>query len=171
MGVTRFDDAPENRLISSLIDSRQTARERKGSVQRVSGGNLAFLVSETEDLFDWSGLLDGPGGVPTYGQARFVITLTSSTGGVPLVDVAVVVYYSPDGITWEEYTYERGESDQYGGVSPEMFRALDVAPGADNGPGEVRYALQLFGKENTHAAFKLQVAGIDAVSINVTRIA
>lgn len=171
MGVTRVDDLPERGLVKSVIEEREIARERKGSAQRVSGANLAYLMSESTLTYDWSGLLDGVVGTPTYGQARFVVTLTSTTTIVPLVDVAAVVYYSSDGVTWEEYAYERGLNDQYNGVAPEMRRTIDVLPGIENGPGEAKYALQLFGKQNARAAFKLQVVGIDMVAISVTRIA
>ncbi|TFC63704.1 hypothetical protein E3O62_02435 [Cryobacterium sp. TMT2-15-1] len=171
MGVTQLDNLPENQLVRTIVDARQTARELKGSNQLVSGANLAFFVSQSASTYDWSGLLDGLAGIPTYGQARFVITLTSPIAVVPLVDVAVVAYYSADGVTWGEYTYRRGLNDQYNGIAPELRRSLEVLPGIENGPGEAKFMLQLFGKQNSRVAFKLQVTGTDEVSITVTRVA
>lgn len=171
MGTTRIDDLPDRRLIQAVSEARQVAKERKGSPQRVSGANLAFITSSSASAYDWSGRLDGPVGTPSYGQARFIITLSSARATVPMIDVSATVFYSTDGVTFTVYPYERGLSDTYTATTPEIWRTLTVLPGIENGPGEVKYALQLFGQIDTRAAFKIQVAGIDEVTIAVTRTA
>lgn len=170
MNGSRLNDLPENRLVQSLLDARQTAKELKGSTQQVSGSNIAYLVSETEDTHDWSGLLNGSVPSPAYGRARFEITLTSSRAAVPMTDLAVVVFTSSDGVTWSEYTFLRGIQETYDMTGLEIWRTLEVLPGFTYGPGEVKYSLDLYGRKDTRVAFKLQAVGIDEVSINVVRI-
>lgn len=171
MNGSRLNDLPENRLVQSLLDARQTAKELKGSKQKVSGSNIAYLVSETASTHDWSGLLNGSVPSPAYGRARFEITLTSSRAAVPMTDLAVVVFTSSDGgVNWTEYTFLRGIQETYDMTGLEIWRTLDVLPGFTYGDGEVKYSLDLFGRKDTRVAFKLQAVGIDEVSINVVRI-
>lgn len=170
MGITRINDLPEQAVVQTIIDARQTNRELKGSPQIVSGANLAYLVSENPGTHDWQGQLNGSVPTLTYGRARFVITLTSSRAAVPMSDLALTVYYSTDGITFTEYTLRQGMIDTYTASGPEIWRELYVRPGFEYGPGEVQYSLDLFGKLDSHVAYKLQVVGMDEVTISVARV-
>lgn len=169
MGVTRVDDLAENRVVSAVRQARQASAELKGSVQRVSGANIAFVTSQSDNQYDWIGRIDGAFS-PFYGRARFVITLTSSRAVVPMVDVALTLYYSADGVTYNEYTFAQGLSDNFTGTSPEIDRTLNLLPGFVNAEGEVRYNFFLIGDLNARVAFKVQVVGIDEVDIAITRV-
>lgn len=170
MGVTRFDDLPENRLQRELINARQVTREIKGSPQRVSGANLAFFVSESTSTYDWSGRLDTLA-FSGLGYANLRVTLTSKTAKVPLTDLAVILYYSNDGVTWIEYPYAQGMADSYNGVNPQILRHIEVLQGADVAPFTSEFAITLYGQYNIRAAVKLQAVGSDEVTIAVARVA
>lgn len=166
--MTRIRDLPENRATRRLKDARQTARELKGSAQRVGGANLAYLVSENAGQFDWSGTINNSVN-PAYGLLTFDVTLKASRALVPLVDVAMTVFYSANGTTWEEYPFSRGIREMYSGTGPEIWADVALVPGASNAPGEVKYAVQLYGRLNSRVGFKLQAAGTDEVEITVAR--
>lgn len=170
MGVTRYGDLPENVAVRRLQDARQVSRERKGSNQRTGGSNIAFFVSASDDTYDWIGLVDGPTGNPDYGLAQFVVTLTASVAIVPLIDVALVVYYSPDGITYTEYTEEDSSSDAWNMTAPEMGFGIEPLTGVTNPAHELQFRAGLNARMNTRAAFKLQAVGSDEVEISVTRV-
>lgn len=171
MGITRIDDLPERSVQRSLLDARQAQRELKGSDQFVSGANLAYRTSVTASQFDWVGQLDGSSGSPGYGQARLLITLTAKNAKVPLVDLEVLVYFSTDGVNYNEYSYRQGIVDTYANTNPQIWRTLSVLPGVENGPGESRWQLQLFGQLNARVAVKLQAVGTDDVTFAVARVA
>jgi hypothetical protein len=170
MGVTRLNDLPENKAVRAIISARQASQELKGSPQRVSGANIAFFATENPTTHDWVGQLTGAVPSPAFGRARFEISLTSTRAAVPMTDLAMTLFYAPDGVTWEEYTYQRGVIETYTGTGVEIWRTLFLLPGFDYGPGEVKYSLDLYGKINTHIALKFQAIGIDDVSIVVTRV-
>lgn len=170
MGVTRIDGLPERRVVTTIADARQVSRERKGSSVKVTGANLAYITSQTGSTYDWSGPLDGAAGSPTYRQARFTITLTSSKAEVPLVDLAATLYYSPTGSGYTEYPVRQYYLDTYTGTGgPELWRQLRVNPGVENGPGESRWTFHVFGKVGSFIAFKLQAVGTDELTISITR--
>ena len=171
MNGSRINDLPENGLVQSLVDARQTAKELKGSGQRVSGANIAYITTENPVTHDWSGQLNGSVPSPAYGRARFEISLTSSRAVVPMTDLAMTLFTSSDGgASWKEYTILQGIQETYGMSGVEIWRTLEVLPGFTYGPGEVKYSLDLYGRKGTRVAFKLQAVGIDEVRINVTRI-
>lgn len=99
MGVTRFDDLPENRVPVALRDARQTAAERKAG-QFVGGSSiryfrtdlpsaLAFQLTATHPQFTSSGI------------AKLQITLTSDIAAAFLASLVVEVDTSTDGgSTW-----------------------------------------------------------------------
>lgn len=169
MGVTRLDYLPENRVREALLESRRVSSERKGSPQRVSGSNLAYHVNETANTFDWSGRLEKATGSGT-GYEKFYITLVSETAVVPLVGVAITLFYSTDGVTWQEYTYQRGQQEAFTGVNPQIVRFLEPLQGADVVEKTSVYFLSLYGQANARVAFKVQAPGVDVVTIGVTRL-
>ena len=171
MGVSCVNDLPEKRIQRVLQEARQVGRERKGSKQRTGGASLAFRLSEHSSEFAWSGLVNGATANPTYGLAQFIVTLTSDVSDVPLVDLALELFYSTDGTNWSRYTRQQSSSDLMSFTAPEMRWAVNVLPGAENGPGESRWFVAIDARTNTRAAFKIQAIGIDNVSIGVQRIA
>ncbi|TFD14175.1 hypothetical protein E3T26_08610 [Cryobacterium sp. TMT1-21] len=161
---------PENKLTRAVIDARQVARERKGSAQRVSGSNLAFITSESSSTFDWSGRLDTLA-FSGLGYAGLSITLTSQTAVVPMTDIAITLYTSTNGVNWTEYSYGKGIADSYNGVSPQMTRAISVLQGAEVAEYTSLYSLVLYGDYNARAAFKVQAVGSDSLAISIARTA
>lgn len=170
MGGSRLNDLPENGLIRVLVDARRTSSERKGSAQQVGGANLAYFGSESAGTFDWSGRVDSVLN-PGFSQARFVITLTAKTAVVPLADLALELFYSPDGTNWEPYGYDRTLSDMFPATPPSMWQTFRTMPAVANAPHEVKFSFQLVGDHNTRMAFKCQAFSTDEVTIHVERIA
>lgn len=171
MGVTRYDDLPENRMVRSLQDARQVSRERKGSNQRTGGSNIAFFVSSSANTYDWSGAVNGTSGSTDYGFNQFVVTLTSETAIVPLVDLAATFYYAADGVNFIEYTQEHSSSDSWNFVAPEIHFGLEPLAGTSNATHELKFRVWISARINTVVAFKLQVVGSDEVTIAIARIA
>ena len=170
MGVTNFDNLIQNLPVTKLVDAQQISKERK-SAQRIAGASLRYFTSETADTFDWSGQLTKPTGSVDFGYETFEVLLTSETVSVPLVDAALKMFASENsGATWDEYTYADSASESR---SPFVGHAMSFdiirSPGATNGPGESRWFVSVVGFINHYAAFKIQVAGMDEVTISVTR--
>lgn len=139
-------------------------------MQRVSGANLAFIVSESDGSFDASGTLTAsPNGGLYWGRWR--INLQADTAIVPLVDVAITLYYSPDGVNWEEYTSKRGlEENNVTFINPAIWRTLAPMPGFENKPQEVNYSFQLVAWTAARVRFKVQAVGTDDVTIAIERL-
>lgn len=165
-----MENLVETKALNLIRDTRQQAKERKGSAQRIGGASSTYVLSESSGQFDWSGLVNGPSGNPTYGINQFIITLTSSTAENPLVDLSLVGYYASSGSNWVEYTYERSEDDAWSFTAPELNFIFEELPGLANEPFKVRYRAAIVGRVNTSAAFKLQAVGTDAVTIEVARV-
>lgn len=170
MGVSRINQLPERALIATLTEAREASRELKGSAQRVSGANLAYFVSSSPSTYDWVGRLDNALSLSGRGQARFVITLNSSTAVVPMTDVAVTVFYSTDGVNYAEYGYARGIAESYNAIAPEITRRLEALHGAEVPPGTAKFSFLLYGQYNAHVAFKVEAVGTDEVTIDVVRV-
>lgn len=170
MGITRLEALPEHQLRAAIAAAKQADKERKGAPQHVSGANLTYFVTETQAEFDWSGRLSKRTG-SGFGYEEFFITLTSGTQVVPLADVALTLFYSTDGVSWEEYTYARGITENFSGTNPQISRFLEPLQGAEVPPRTSAYFLSIYGQPDARVALKFQALGTDELTISVARIA
>ena len=169
MGVTNYDNLPQNLARTSMAETRQVMRERKAA-QRVAGANLRYFTSQSASDFDWTGQLTGAAGDPSMGICIFNVLLVSETSRVPLVDLAVDVYVSTDGgATWNPYSRRQSQIDGWAQSGPQLSYYLVENPGVLNGANESWWNFWMLGVKNTWVAFKLQATGIDKVAISLTR--
>jgi hypothetical protein len=163
MGVTNFDNLPQNIAQTRLIEARQIANERKGSAQRVAGSNLRYFRTNNSGTYAWTGLLDKPSAAASStGITYFTITLTSATAPTFLSDLVLEPFTSPDGVTWTAYVPTTGPF----GYQGYLLRAEDAASVT---PYESKYFVSMSGTLNDHRAFKLQALSTDEVAISVVR--
>lgn len=158
MGVTNFDNLPQNIAQTRLNEARQVLNERKGSAQRVAGSNVRFFRIENEGDYAWSGQASTVSPQDAArGGAFFVVTLTSQVAPVFLSDLVVELFKSTDsGVTYLPVT-----------DGSATYRVEPIAPIAIT-PYESAYFVSLGAVLNTYLAFKLQALATDDVSIDVT---
>lgn len=90
MGVTNFDNLPQNIVASRLNDARQLLAEQKGSFQPVSGNNIRYYRVTTS----WSAFK------LTADPIIVDAVLTSDFVTTPLADLVAELETSTDGVTW-----------------------------------------------------------------------
>ena len=169
MSVGRLNEMPERALERSLADASRLGRELKGSDQIIGSASLSFTVSETANQFDWQGILSKRTG-SGFGYEEFIITLTSAIAEIPLVETGVKLFYSPNGTTWQEYSMERGLSEGYTGVNPQISRWLEPLQGLETEPYKATYFMSVYGQPDARVGLKVQANGTDELDINVVRV-
>lgn len=130
MGVTNFDNLPQNIVTSRLRESQQVLREQKGSTQVTSGNNLRYYTVDSPGQFAWSRRLPTSDVFWTYDE-EFEITLTAKAQEYPLTDLAATVYTSNDGSSWFEapaLTDFADPNDKLIGYQVTEMRGVLVAP-------------------------------------------
>ena len=165
MGVTNFDNLPQNLPQTMLGEARQVARERKGSSQRVAGANLRYFRVDNTGEFVWSGRVDTQSvQSSSTGFAFFIITLTSSVAPVFLARVVAEYFESNDsGATWTAVVLVG---------SPFTRPPMTVRPlvGIEVEPYESKWLVSIIDDYNDYRAFKIQALATDLVSIGVERV-
>jgi hypothetical protein len=162
MGVTNYDNLRENKLETTLRESRQVRLERKGSSQRVAGANLRYFRTDNTGEFAWTGQADlqSPQS-PSTGGAFFTVTLEAETTPIFLHDLVVELYTSSDsGSTWDPVAI----------TSTTHTYTLQPAAEIIITPHEAAYLLSLAAPLDTYMAFKLQALTTAPVTIAVERI-
>lgn len=161
MGVTRFDDLPQNRPVTIMREARQVLDELKGSSQRTAGASLMYHRTNGAEPYAWTGQLSTASpGAPSIGNAFFDIVLTAANADVFLNDLVLELYRSTD------------SGATYNPVDPTTANmSFFLRPAAPIGitPYQTRWLLSISGPINTYAAFALQALTTDTVTISVTR--
>lgn len=165
MGVTNYDNLPENVVESRLREAQQAMRELKGTSQSFGDDSLYYHRRSNVGEFAWSGRVDSPAPQPGSGGAFFEATVYSPNVEVALSDLVLEVFVSSDGITWTPYT----TLDSFNTVSPNLNYYCDRKPASNNVPNEASWIIGLIANLNARAAFKLQALSTDDVSISVVR--
>lgn len=167
MGVTNYDNLPEQAVETTMRRIAQTAKERKGK-QRTGGASSRFFTSENPGQFDWSGKLSTPDPQsPTFGIKQFLVTLTAERVNFLQDDLVKEVYVSSDsGATWKRHTYK----DATKLVPPYAFYGASRYPTTVNDLHISKWLLSFDGPLNTWVAFKLQVIADDRVSISMVAL-
>lgn len=153
MGVTNFDNLPQNIVTTVLRDARQQLREQKGSLQRTTGNNLRYYVYDSGSDMVWQGNVTG---YPTWIQPSFDLIVTAKNADTFLADVAVEMYGSPNGgQSWTLYEYPEG---------------ILVSPGSSGVfvPKQQIWRVDIYA--TGYRGFKFQVLATDEVSVSVVRI-
>ncbi|NQD39959.1 hypothetical protein [Glutamicibacter halophytocola] len=153
MGVTNFDNLPQNAVATTLREARQQAREQKGSLQQTTGNNLRYFIYESGPGMVWQGDVTG---YPTFIQPSFDLTITAKHADTFLAEVCVELYGSSDGgATWTPYEYPQGV----------------LASQANSGsfiPKQQKWRIDLYAIG--YRGFKFQVLATDEVSVAITRV-
>lgn len=92
MGVTNFDNLPQNLVAARLRLSKQETMEQKGSRQVLSGNNMVFHSYMNSVTFTKASDLSTP--------ATVEVNFASTEAETPLADLAALVELSDDGNTW-----------------------------------------------------------------------
>lgn len=166
MGVTNFDNLPQNIVQTRLREIRQVEREQKGSMQRTTGNNLRYFTIDSPGEFAWSGRLPSDSSSFSLKYEHFDIVLTSKTQVVPLADVAIILYTSSDGVNWVEaphYINYSNPSDR----SINYF--LTEMKGSATSDFKSRWTLTMGALESTWLAFKVQALATDEVAMSIVR--
>lgn len=164
MGVTNFDNLPQNHAATRIAEARQVQRELKGSPQRSAGANLRYHRITHETEFLWSGRVDGPYQQSfSTGQARLVITLTSMNAEAFLARLAIEYYGSSDsGTTWSKI-------DIVG--TPFNPPALQISPltGVLVEPYTAKWQIFIRDSVNVYRAIKVQALSTDIGVLSIVR--
>ncbi|MBV1778670.1 hypothetical protein KRR55_06030 [Paeniglutamicibacter sp. ABSL32-1] len=164
MGVTNFDNLPQNIVTSRLRDAQQIAREQKGSMQRTSGNNLRYHTVESPAPFAWSGKL--PSGTGPAVGLIFQITLASTTQEFQLADVAIEVFTSSNGVSWLEAPHQPNFSDPN---DPLITYSVEEMQSTGTPPNVLSWILILAAAPETWLAFKAQAFSTDEISMSIVR--
>lgn len=166
MGVTNFDNLPQNIVETRLREMRQVGREQKGSLQVTSGNNLRYFTVDNTGEFAWKGRLpSNPSQFSVYYE-HFDIELTAVNQLFPLTDIGVTLYTSSDGVSWHEAPHLIDFSDpndrnigyfihEMKGLETENYKSL--------------WSLTIGARESTWLAIKVQALTTDEVSMSIVR--
>lgn len=95
MGVTSFDNLPQNIVTTRVRDGKQELMEQKGSLQVLSGNNMVFHSYMNTVTFTKASSISTP--------ATVEVNFTSTQALTPLADLAAFVELSNDGVTWTPF--------------------------------------------------------------------
>lgn len=167
MGVTNFDNLPQNIVESRLREMKQLEREQKGSMQRTTGNNLRYFIVDNPGEFAWSGKL------PTHPTSEFFIygvelevTLTSENQEFPFTDLAFVQYTSNNGTDWYEAPYYPNYSDPN---DREITCVKSESKGQSVTPFKSKWHISMSARQSTWLALKLQALSTDKVTLSIVR--
>lgn len=162
MGITRYDDLPENQAAAAVREATQAAQERK-AMQRFGGSNLRYYRTDSPGAWLWSGQLDFESGQSAgTGMARFIIYFTSSTSDTFLSSISVVVEGSSDGITWSPQPWKSSSGGNYDWTVQDgsAFSAQ---------PFKIIYDIIMRGPYMAYRRFKVQALTSAPVTISFVR--
>lgn len=159
MGVTNFDNLPQNQAATTLRAAEQALNERK-AMQRVGKSSVSYYRTNDAGSYLWSGRLDFQSGQsPTVGMANFMVNLTSSASPAFLSALVATVESSSDGVTWNQI-----RSD--GSSNPWRMQEGSVVTAQ---PYVAAYEVIMTGTYMEYRRFKVQALTSDPVSISVVR--
>lgn len=163
MGVTRFDDLPENQATATLREAAQNAKERK-AMQRMGGDSLRYFRTDNAGDYAWSGRLDTQSVQSSNdGLANFLLTFTSGNAPAFMSSLVVEVEVSSDGVSWSPQAHT---TSPVGGYNWTVGGAGVSAAE----PNKVKYQLNLRGPYNHYRRFKIQALTTSPVTVVVTRV-
>lgn len=163
MGVTKYDDLPENQATTALRESAQTARERK-AMQRMGGDSLRYFRTDSAGDYAWSGQLDTQSVQDaSTGFANFLLTFTSTSAPAFLSSLVVEVEASSDGVSWSPQAHTTSSAGGYNWI-------VGGAGVSAAEPYKMKYQLNLRGPYNHYRRFKIQALTTSPVTISVTRV-
>lgn len=107
MGVTNYDNLPQNIVETRLKEARQTLIEQKGSLQVNAGNSIFYYLVDGVGAGEFSELFQKVGSGPVTVLIRFVSTFVET----PLADMMVELWLSTDGVNFTPQPNYVGYSD------------------------------------------------------------
>jgi hypothetical protein len=161
----RIDELPENALADTLNKAEALANELK-SRQLVSGGNIRFFTSESDDQYDWQGSLVAGGQYPGAGKKIFRVTATAKNMDNLFADLILEIYKS-DGTMW---TYADYWAAIVNNTEPRFYRILYEEPVAIADSNKKVWSVGITGLAGQQAKLKWYVVASDEVTIDFVEI-